>query len=192
MEKAASLATLLHGIRSPLATVTDAEPRRIMVRPVRLATASAMKLCVDPESMSARRSTSPTRSRICMVSLVCTPAIAWSEIRGSCASSVCSAGVSSSAASAKLLSRKKRRWHTRLCPRPNFSLQLKQSPCRRRSSISCADRRRTGLPSTVIVAAGLAATVGGAGRASCRGGAGSKPRSCCRGGAGGGASAAAH
>jgi hypothetical protein len=55
-------------------------------------------------------------------------------------------------------------------PPPNFSLQLKQSPSWRRSSILDIDRHLTGRPSTMTVVAAAVAAGAGAGRARCGGG----------------------
>ena len=115
---------------------------------------------------------------IYIVSLEHTPAIAWSEICGSVG--VASSAFESSSSSAAARSRRKMRWQTRLWPRPNFSLQLKQRPRRRRSSISAWDRRFTGRPSTVAVGAAGVAAEGGAGSTRRGGGAGRMPFCCSR------------
>jgi hypothetical protein len=69
------------------------------------------------------------------------------------------------------------RWQTRLWLRANFSLQLKQSPSRRRSSISDWDKRRICRPSV----AGGDERIGGASRASGGAGPDRRPRPPTRG-----------
>lgn len=81
------------------------------------ATASEMRLWVEPESSNARKVVlEMDLHRLASATL----AMAWREMCGSMFASLLLTGGSSSAA----LSNKRRRWQTLLCPRSIFSLQF--------------------------------------------------------------------
>lgn len=67
---------------SLLATVTLMWSRGTKGRPILLAASSKMKLCVDPESMSATTVIAPRFTGTCIVLLAVTPAMAWREMAG--------------------------------------------------------------------------------------------------------------
>jgi hypothetical protein len=176
MENVASRYTPEHGTWSPFATVTCSLPPGRSWSAVREAASSVTKLWVEPESRRARRETPPSWMHTCIVSLVRMPVIAWTEIYGSSVAGSSAPESPSSSSSAKL--RRKIRWQTRLWPRLNFSLQLKQRPKQRRSSISAWDRRLTCRPSIVIGVGWEAAGGLDAGNARRGGGAGRRPLWC--------------
>jgi hypothetical protein len=139
-------------------------------------------LCVLPESSRATRDAAPSATTICMVPAMGTPTTACREKQGASAS--CSALPAASSISTP--SRKKMSRQNLLWPRVYFSLQLKQRPRQRRSTIS-SGVRRLWLPSPrpcwpATGGAGSANDCWGAGSAGRGAGTGRRPCGGARGG----------